>query len=186
MIASALDRRNSAASRADSPHLFARRLIGTLGALVAAGTGTAPSHAIVLEDITGVWLTDGNEAAIEIKSCGEQRCGRVAWMRDPVGDDGQVPTDRRNPDPSLRSRPICGLTIISGLKPQDDGSWGQGRVYNPDSGKTYDLEIRRTSPEILRITGYVGLKFLGQWMDWRRAPKDLGTCSKTMLQSPKR
>jgi Uncharacterized protein conserved in bacteria (DUF2147) len=100
------------------------------------------------------------------------------WMKYPADANGAVPRDRNNPDASLRSRPICGLTIISGLKPQRDGSWGEGRVYNPDNGSTYDMEIRRQAPDVVKVTGYMGLKLFGQSMDWHRAPDDLADCTK--------
>jgi uncharacterized protein (DUF2147 family) len=154
--------------------------------VIAVGTATTPNRAGAIDDITGVWLTDRNEAAIEIHPCGQQRCGRIVWMRDPIGNNGQPLTDSHNPNLSLRSRPLCGLTIISGLTPRADGSWGQGKVYNPDNGNTYDMEMQRAAPEILRVTGYLGFTFLGQTTDWRRAPKDLGTCSAARPRSPRR
>ena len=144
-----------------------------------------PAFAAPPEDITGLWLTDDGEGGIEIRPCGEQRCGRIAWMKDPKGSDGKPPVDSNNPDATLRARPICGLQIISGLKPQADGSWGQGKVYNPDSGKTYDMEIRRLTADSVKVTGYMGIKLLGQSMDWKRAPKNLGSCSEA-APAPKR
>lgn len=147
-----------------------------LGLLLAFG---ATVRAAAPEDITGLWLTDDGEGAIEIRPCGEQRCGRIAWSKNPNGPDGRVAVDSNNPDPSLRTRPICGIQIISGLKPQSDGSWGEGRVYNPENGKTYDMEIRRQTTDSVKVTGYMGLKILGQTMDWHRAPKTLALCTAT-------
>jgi len=132
------------------------------------------------EDITGIWLTQEGEGAIEIRPCGEQRCGRIAWMKDSKDKDGQAPTDRNNPNPALRSRRICGLQIISGLQPQRDGSWAQGRVYDPDTGQTFDMEIRRETAETVKATGYMGLKLFGRTMEWRRAPKNLVRCDEAL------
>jgi uncharacterized protein (DUF2147 family) len=153
-----------------------RRIVLALAGAVALAE---PGFAARAEDITGVWLTDDKEGAIEIRPCGENRCGRIAWMKDPKGEDGRPPVDRNNPDPNLRARPICGLQIISGLKPQADGSWGQGRVYDPDSGKTYDIKIRRETAGTVRATGYMGFELFGQSMEWRRAPQNLGRCDET-------
>lgn len=136
----------------------------------------AASHAVEQQDITGTWLTEDGEGAIEILPCGGERCGRIAWMKNPLDEDGRPPMDRNNPDSTLRSRPICGLTIITALKPQEDGSWGQGRVYNPENGKTYDMDIRRAAPDLLKVTGYLAVRFLGQTTEWRRAPKTLARC----------
>jgi uncharacterized protein (DUF2147 family) len=150
-------------------------LIGLVATLIGIALAE-PAVAAPAEDIAGQWLTDDGEGVIDIRPCGEQRCGRIAWMKDPKGADGKPPLDHNNPNPSLRSRPICGLQIISGLKAQADGSWGEGRVYDPDSGKTYDMEIRREAPDVIKATGYMGFKMLGQTREWRRAPKNLGSC----------
>jgi uncharacterized protein (DUF2147 family) len=155
----------------------ARRLAGCIGAVIAGvALLTGESRAATPPDIAGTWFTQDGEGAIEILPCGGERCGRIAWMKNPVDEHGRPPTDRNNPDPALRQRPICGLTIVTGLKPQDDGSWGQGRVYNPDDARTYDMEIRRASPDALKVTGYLGFRFLGQTTEWRRAPKNLVRC----------
>ena len=149
-----------------------------LGALAVLAGGLAilcPSLASAA-DITGLWLTDDGEGVIEIRPCGEHRCGRIAWTKDPYGPDGKISLDRNNPDPSLRSRRICGLQIITGLKQQADGTWADGRVYNPDNGQTYGMKIQRQGADMVRATGYLGFEIFGQSRDWRRAPKNLVGC----------
>lgn len=168
---------DASSSRRRCGRLFAARwLAAAAPMLVVAFALAQPGFAASPEDITGVWLTDDGRAAIEIRPCGAQRCGAIVWMEDPKDEQGKVPTDRNNPDPNLRSRKICGLQIISGLTPQADGSWGQGHVYNPESGKTYGMKIRREAPDAVKAIGYLGMEFLGQTMEWRRAAKNLGGC----------
>jgi uncharacterized protein (DUF2147 family) len=176
MIPSPLHHQAYPEARGNLCHRPSSRRISVIVALIGAVALARPSLAAPPQDITGVWLTNDNEGAIEIRPCGDQRCGRIAWMKEPKGPDGKPPLDRNNPDSTLRARTICGLQIISGLKPQDDGSWGQGKVYDPDSGKTYDMKIRRETPETVKATGYMGFELLGQSMQWRRAPQNLGRC----------
>jgi uncharacterized protein (DUF2147 family) len=152
------------------------RRAGIVAAVTAVMSLAAPALAAPLEDIVGTWLTDENEGAIEVRPCGDQRCGRIVWMKEPKGKDGKPPLDRNNPDPKLRSNTICGLQIISGLKPQSDGSWGDGQVYDPDTGKTYGMKIRRETADSVKATGYMGFELFGRSMEWRRAPKNLGRC----------
>ncbi len=149
--------------------------IGALAALAAALFVADPSSASA-QDITGHWLTEDGEGVIEIRPCGEQRCGRITWMKDPKGKDGKPPIDANNPDPNLRSRRICGLQIINGLKAQGDGSWADGQVYNPDDGKTYGMKMRREGADMIKAHGYLGFELFGKSQDWRRAPKNIGTC----------
>jgi uncharacterized protein (DUF2147 family) len=152
------------------------RPVDVLAGLAGILAFASPGFANPIPDITGLWVTHDGEGAIEIRPCGDQRCGRIAWMKDPKGADGKPPLDRNNPDPALRSRTICGLQIISGLKSQPDGAWGRGKVYDPDSGNTYDMEIRRDTAETIKATGYAGFQILGQTKEWRQAPKNLGRC----------
>ncbi|WP_342359525.1 DUF2147 domain-containing protein [Terrarubrum flagellatum] len=152
------------------------RISGALLAIIAGACliGVAPARAA--DDINGVWLTDDGEGAVEISACGAQRCGRIVWLKKPTTDEGEPVTDQNNPSAGLRSRPVCGLQVVSGLKAQSNGAWDNGRVYDPEEGKSYDLEIRREGDR-LKIRGYVGVKTLGETMTWSRAPRSLGRCA---------
>ena len=43
--------------------------------VLAGAAIVGPAFAAVPQDITGVWLTNDNEGAIEIRPCGDQRLG---------------------------------------------------------------------------------------------------------------
>ena len=159
-----------------------RRRTGGL-ALLAGGLAVLCSCPALASDITGLWMTDDGEGIIEIRPCGEHRCGRIAWTKDPLGPDGKISLDRNNPDPSLRTRRICGLQIITGLKQQGDGTWADGRVYNPDNGQTYGMKIRRESPDLVKAHGYLGFELFGQTQDWRRVAKNPGGCEDAAKRS---
>ena len=47
--------------------------------------------------------------------------------------------DKKNPDPALRQRPLCGLTIFWALRPAGPDRWTDGGFYNPDDGQTYSI-----------------------------------------------
>jgi hypothetical protein len=61
----------------------------------------------------GTWLF-ANRVAVEVFECSGLVCGRIVWLLRPRAPDGQPDVDRLNPDPILRQRPLCGLTIILG------------------------------------------------------------------------
>jgi hypothetical protein len=63
----------------------------------------------------GVWLID-NEVAVQIFDCNNLLCGRVLWLLIPRDAQGRLVLDNKNPEPSLRRRPLCGLTIFWGLR----------------------------------------------------------------------
>jgi uncharacterized protein (DUF2147 family) len=90
----------------------------------------------------------------------------VRWLWDAVDDKGRPRLDVQNTDASVRSRPLIGLPILSGLTPAAGGGWS-GRIYNPEDGKTYNATVRRTGADTLLVEGCV--LFICQKQVWRKA-----------------
>lgn len=134
---------------------------------------SSPSQA---DDIVGVWFNETGRGAIAIEPCDNNLCGHIVWLEETTGKDGQPLSDKRNPEAANRSRPICGLQILGGLSQQPDGSWDDGWIYDPQQGKSFDVQLILRAPTTLEVLGYKGLKIFSRKMLWRRAPADLGTC----------
>ena len=100
--------------------------------------------------VTGRWLSDGGKALVELGPCGGAVCGRIVRI---LASTTGVATDRNNPDPKLRARPLAGLTILSGFT--DAGSVWKGRIYDPESGRSYRSELERRDGT-LRVKGCLG------------------------------
>lgn len=119
-------------------------------------------------DVIGSWKTDGDRSAIEIYGCGEKLCGKVTWLKNPnyvSNHDGPVGTpkvDRKNPDPTLRNRPIIGLQVIEGLTATGDNRWEHGTCYDPESGNSYQCKIHLETPDRLEVRGFIGISLLGR------------------------
>jgi uncharacterized protein (DUF2147 family) len=128
------------------------------------------------KDITGIWMSDDGEGAIEIEPCGDKRCGRLVWLKTPLDDAGRPLVDENNPDPAARKRPVCGIDIIKDVALQSDGSWDRGSVYDPEEGKVYSVMLKAKGTDSLEVTGYLGIKALGETMTWTRAPAQLKRC----------
>ncbi|BAF87649.1 MULTISPECIES: DUF2147 domain-containing protein [Azorhizobium] len=142
--------------------------LATLPFLATASLAASP-------DAAGVWLTDDGEAAVEFKACPEGLCGTIVWLKTPL-DEGQPAQDDNNPDASLRSRPLCGLPIVGGLRRNGDRLDG-GWIYDPESGRRYQLVIRQHEREALDVTAYMGVEALGQTVAWHRAPAGQERCA---------
>lgn len=138
----------------------------------AAGPGPAAPP-----DYVGVWYDDTGEGAVEIAPCGDSLCGRIVWLKNPNDPTGRPLTDGYNPNPANRTRPICGLDVIGGVKRQGNGTWDQGWIYDPKEGKSYDVELKLRGPDRLAVTGYLGVKFLSETLMWTRATSDLRRCA---------
>ncbi len=134
------------------------------------------SSAAEAKDVTGVWLSDDGEGAVEIQPCGDKRCGRLIWLKTPLDDAGRPLVDANNPDPTARKRPVCGIDIIKDAALQSDGSWDGGSVYDPEEGKIYSVMLKAKGNDSLEVTGYLGIKALGETMVWTRAPAQLKRC----------
>src|SRR6516225_3085326 len=70
----------------------------------------------------GEWLVEDGDARIRITECGRNLCGVISAAKN--AND----TDRKNPNPELRKRPIIGLPILLDMKPA--GKRWEGRIYN--------------------------------------------------------
>lgn len=119
--------------------------------IVAMAALAAPAFSAV--PVTGRWYTDGKDSIVHIGECGPVICGKVAKvLKAPPG--GGPAVDSNNPDPALRTRPIQGITILSGFK--DAGGEWEGKIYDPRAGKTYRSTMVKQSDGSLKVKGCVG------------------------------
>ncbi|HSH98975.1 MAG TPA: DUF2147 domain-containing protein, partial [Reyranella sp.] len=93
-------------------------------------------------------------------------CGTVRWLWEAVDEKGRPRLDTQNPEASLRSRPLVGVSILSGLTLAPGGGWS-GRIYNPEDGQTYRATLRPTATDALLVKGCV--LFVCRKQTWRRA-----------------
>lgn len=122
------------------------------------------SAAQAAENVTGRWMTEDKSAVISIAPCGIQMCGTIAQLL--VNTPGMPRTDVNNPDPALRSRPLEGLRIISGLS-RNGVRWEGGRIYDPLTGKSYKSYLQLTEGGVLKVAGC--LAFICRAQRWTRA-----------------
>lgn len=118
-------------------------------------------------DPSGVWLTEDGKARIRVEKCGPQNanvCGYAVWLKVPLNDQGQPRVDFRNPDPKKQARPSLGHQLIMGLKPNADGRY-EGKIYNAENGKYYDVTIWSEEPGELSVKGCM-LGFLCGSQTW--------------------
>ena len=148
-----------------------RFLFASILAVASAGIAAAASVA----DVTGQWLTEKGTASVELYACGDALCGRIAWLADPTDPGGGPKRDSRNPDPALRDRPWCGMTVITGLQPAGPGAWEGGRFYYPKHGRNYRVKLAQDG-ERLEVRAYAGVELLGRTEHWTRADAGLGGC----------
>lgn len=119
------------------------------------------------EDILGKWLNSSGEGQIEIYKKGEKYYGKLAWIKDPNTENGKPKTDFKNPNASLRTKPVLGLEIVKDFV-YEDGRWVDGKVYDPKTGKSYSGNISLENSNQLNMRGYVGISIIGRTEVWKR------------------
>jgi uncharacterized protein (DUF2147 family) len=119
------------------------------------------------DDIVGIWLTGGKEPAkIQVYKSGNKYFGKIVWLKYPE-KDGQPRVDRKNPEKNKQSQQIIGIVILNNFKFEDD-EWKDGKIYDPESGKTYNCVLSLKGKNILNVRGYVGVSLFGRTEVWNR------------------
>lgn len=140
----------------------AKFVCAALLSIVLLGLSAAVSFAV---DAAGTWRTE-EDATVRVSNCGGGLCATITSLREPNDPQtGKPKTDIHNVDPSKRNRPIVGLQIFSGLRPESDSKWA-GQIYNPEDGKTYDANVVLENASTLRVQGCV--LFICKTKTWRR------------------
>jgi len=103
-------------------------------------------------DPTGLWL-DKDGWTIRIQPCGVDLCAVIVSVK-PLLDaaTGRPPTDRNNADASKRSRPLVGVEVLSGMRPNGANKWS-GQLYDPDRGQTLSGNLLELNQDTIRIEG---------------------------------
>ncbi len=134
---------------------------GVVVAIIATLFGASPASAQSAEPV-GVWLTEKGDARVKISKCGSGICGVIVGLREPIDHaTGEPQVDDKNPNPSLRTRPVIGISLFVGMRPSVPGKWS-GQIYNADDGGTYVSHVTFSGGDALRfvaqtIRQHVGL-----------------------------
>jgi uncharacterized protein (DUF2147 family) len=150
-----------------------------LASALASPAPGASVHAVT-DDVRGLWVdhreNDKRKVAIWVDDCNGLLCGSIYWQKKPLTASGRPKHDRHNPDTALRDRPLCGLTILTGFRRAQEGTWNAGQIYNPGDGQTYSSTLQLERDGSLRIHGYVGLPLFGKVVEWVRPKETLERC----------
>jgi len=126
-------------------------VVGVLYFLAAIATATSAQAG----DPRGKWLTESKKAHVEVFDCNGKLCGKVVWLKEPLDENGKPKLDKENEDEKLKSRPIMGHHMISGMEPDGENEWDGGIIYNAEDGKTYSSEMTLVKDDTLKVAGCV-------------------------------
>src|SRR5690606_32618760 len=88
---------------------------------------------------------------IEVFKAGNEYKGKIAWTKD---------NDQKKP---------IGFIILENLNFNSRKMmWTDGKIQDPNSGKTYSAEAKIKSDGNLEVLGYMGLKIIGSKKEFKR------------------
>ncbi|MGB0920409.1 MAG: sterol desaturase family protein [Alphaproteobacteria bacterium] len=123
--------------------LRAMALIGvTVLGISLAGSALARD---LTREAQGHWVSVDETLIVAIEPCDdtyETYCGRIAYHRHGIREDGSPVLDIHNPDPTLQNRPLIGLNIGTNFTVDSARGVANGQIYSPQNGGTYRSEIR--------------------------------------------
>jgi uncharacterized protein (DUF2147 family) len=137
-------------------------LVFLLLALTGFNTDPAASR------LAGVWEFEEKNLRIEMFEENGHFCGRMVWFLCSSDSMMHASRDTENPDPSLTNRPLVGLKLVEKLSYQGDNTWGSGKIYDPNSGYTWDARIQLTEPNTAVVRGYWKYKWFGKSLVFKR------------------
>jgi len=118
--------------------------------------------------IVGEWYTEESKALVQIYKVGDVYNGKIVWLKEPKNDDGSEKLDTNNPDEAKHGNPIIGLNLVNGFVYKDKNKWGDGTIYDPDSGKTYSCKMKLNEDHSLKVRGFIGVSLIGRTQVWTR------------------
>jgi uncharacterized protein (DUF2147 family) len=146
---------------------FVMPLLGVV-LLCAAGSTAASTPG---DRILGVYKAIGEEtkalSKVEFYKKGDCYEAKIVWLENPADAQGNPLCDILNPDPELRKVRADNIILVRGVKydPRDK-TWSGGSIYNPVTGKTYDVTITFDTSRRLKVRGYLGSTMFGKSFFW--------------------
>lgn len=134
--------------------------IGVLVLSVASGYAQDTA-----KSVNGIWIDHTGQGAVEITPCGEKICGRVVWLKNPKHK-------------SRTGKLICGTQVLGELQQMAVNAWESGWIYNPEDEEKFSAALKLAAPDKLIVTGYLGIKLLGETFTWQRATSALEYCGR--------
>lgn len=120
--------------------------------------------AVDADKVLGYWWSPEQKSKVLITKTDGKYFGKIIAVR----KESQDKRDTKNPDKALQDRKILGMEILSSFKFDGDDTWEDGKIYDPESGKTYKCKMWFEKDDVLKIRGYVGISLLGRTAEFTK------------------
>jgi len=107
------------------------------------------------ERICGKWESLAKQLRILVYVQGNQFKAKLIWFSNTDGKPMNYWTDIHNPDPTLRSRKLLGMSILRGLSYNaGTNTWENGMVYDSRHGREWNASAYIGKKGELHVRGY--------------------------------
>jgi uncharacterized protein (DUF2147 family) len=140
------------------------------GAVLALGMVGSASAA--QDTPAGLWETIDDKTGlarshVRIVDNGGVLEGRVEKVLNKQPDDDPDGLCRKC-EGARKDKPVVGMTILWGLK-RDDDVWKGGEILDPKSGKVYKCKMELIEDgRRLKVRGFIGVSLIGRSQTWNR------------------
>ena len=143
----------------------------TISSLVVLSAGALLSTSVFAVSLNGTqWQTIDDKtgekkAVIQLTESGGKVSGKIIKVLNKEKVDALC---TKCPG-SLKNKPVEGLQILSGLKADGNNQWSDGKLVDPESGKTYSVKLTLSdNGQSLKLRGFVGTPVFGRSQTWQR------------------
>ncbi len=143
----------------------------TILSLVALSAGALLSTSVFAVSLNGTqWQTIDDKtgekkAVMQLTESGGKVTGKILKVLDKEKADALC---TKCPG-SLKNKPVEGLQILSGFKADGNNQWSDGKLVDPESGKTYSGKLTLSdNGQSLKLRGFVGTPVFGRSQTWQR------------------
>jgi hypothetical protein len=132
---------------------------------------TFKAHAqINANSIVGFWVDSVSQNRFQIEKSAKAFTIKIVALSAPLNDKGLPKTDAKNPESNLRSRPILGMEIASGIIfDNKTTSWIGNEIYSPEKGMSASCVIYLKDPNHLKLVA--SKYFIKMEKNWIRYEK---------------
>ena len=122
------------------------------------------------DNIIGEYLyvkKEGNSKIRITKAQDGTYTAQVFWIEKELDKNGNKRKDTKNPNKSLRNVDLDKVVLIKKLKYNSrKKEWGDAEIYDPSSGKIYDVDIEFKDAKTLEVYGNIW--GIGKTVYWKK------------------
>jgi uncharacterized protein (DUF2147 family) len=133
--------------------------------LISATAFETPDSA---QRLIGVWESEEKNLQIEMFEDDGQFAGRMIYFKCSSDYIMRTCKDVENPNKQLTDRNLLGLKLLTQLSYQGGDLWDDGKIYDPNSGNTFEARIQLMGQNKAIVRGYWKYRWFGRSMIFYR------------------